>query len=124
MGQLMENNTMSKQIDCKTISQKIRNNICEEISQCSRAPRLVVIQVGDNPASTSYVTGKEKACKEVGIDVITVKLPEDICEDDLIEIIRDGELSKIDDSTNNYISHRYFLIMRIFQPSHDYHLNE
>lgn len=81
---------MSKAIDCKAISQRIRNEIREQVEWCERAPRLVVIQVGNDPASTSYVTGKEKACKEVGIDVITVKLGDNIEEDDLIDVIKCG----------------------------------
>ena len=40
-------------------------------------PRLMIIQVGDNPASNSYVKGKIKDCKEVGIEVILEKHEED-----------------------------------------------
>lgn len=81
---------MGRQIDCKSISEKIRSEIKAKISKLKIAPKLVVIQVGDDPASTSYVAGKEKACKEVGIDVTTVKLPEDITEDELIQVIERG----------------------------------
>lgn len=37
-------------------------------------PKLVVILVGDNPASHSYVRGKERAAKEVGIESVVVRL--------------------------------------------------
>ena len=40
-------------------------------------PRLMIIQVGDNPASNSYIKGKIKDCKEVGIEVILEKHEED-----------------------------------------------
>ena len=48
---------------------------------------MAVIQVGDNPASTSYVTGKQKACEEVGINCQVMKFPENVTEDVLIETI-------------------------------------
>ncbi|MCY0869290.1 MAG: bifunctional methylenetetrahydrofolate dehydrogenase/methenyltetrahydrofolate cyclohydrolase FolD [Firmicutes bacterium] len=41
----------------------------------SVVPKLVVILVGDNPASRSYVRGKERAAKEVGIESVVVRLP-------------------------------------------------
>lgn len=97
---------MGRQIDCKSISEKIRLEIKEEISTLPRAPRLVVIQVGDDPASTSYVTGKEKACKEVGIDVTTVKLPEDITQSKLYEIVKFGCIFEEGYGYNNI--HEYF----------------
>jgi methylenetetrahydrofolate dehydrogenase (NADP+)/methenyltetrahydrofolate cyclohydrolase len=37
-------------------------------------PKLVVILVGDNPASHSYVRGKERAAKDVGIESVVVRL--------------------------------------------------
>lgn len=41
-----------------------------------KTPSLVVIQVGDNPASTTYVKNKVKTCDRVGIDSNVIKLPE------------------------------------------------
>lgn len=93
---------MARIIDCKAISQKIRDEIRKDIELCERAPRLVVIQVGDDPASTSYVTGKEKVCKEVGIDVTTIKLPEDISEVELLSIVRRGFKYIDDRAIKNY----------------------
>ena len=40
-----------------------------------RAPHLVVVLVGDDPASVSYVTGKAKASAEVGIRNTTIRRP-------------------------------------------------
>ena len=47
-------------------------------------PGLAVILVGDNPASVSYVTAKEKACREAGMYSREIRLPATIAEDDLI----------------------------------------
>lgn len=54
-----------------------------------RVPHLVVILVGDNPASVSYVTGKAKASELVGIRNTTLRKPETISEAELLDIIRD-----------------------------------
>ena len=59
----------AKIIDGRATALAIRNDLKEEISALSttRAPKLVFILVGDNPASISYVKGKQKACNDVGI---------------------------------------------------------
>lgn len=53
-----------------------------------RVPHLVVILVGDDPASVSYVTGKAKASEVVGIRNTTIRKPETVTEDELISLIR------------------------------------
>ena len=52
-----------------------------------RAPHLVVVLVGDDPASVSYVTGKAKASAEVGIRNTTIRKPESVSEAELLDII-------------------------------------
>lgn len=52
-----------------------------------RAPHLVVVLVGEDPGSVSYVRGKEKACLEVGIQNTTIRKPETITEEELLSII-------------------------------------
>ena len=68
-----------------------RNSMRDEVGEFSkkydRLPHLVVILVGDNPASVSYVTGKGKACEEIGIKNTTIKKPENITEKELLDII-------------------------------------
>lgn len=54
-----------------------------------RVPHLVVILVGDNPASVSYVTGKAKASEVVGIKNTTIRKPSDIPEEDLLDLIKE-----------------------------------
>ena len=52
-------------------------------------PGLAVILVGDNPASVSYVTAKERACVEAGMNSHEIRLPADVAEADLLaEIAR------------------------------------
>lgn len=52
-------------------------------------PNLVIIQVGDNPESTSYVNQKLKACKEIGMDHELKRLPEDSSPDFLFAVINE-----------------------------------
>lgn len=50
-------------------------------------PGLAVVLVGENPASVTYVRSKEKACKEVGIYSEVIRLPENISEAELLDVI-------------------------------------
>lgn len=54
-----------------------------------RIPHLVVILVGDNPASVAYVNGKNKDCQEVGIKNTTTIFKDTISQRALIEEIED-----------------------------------
>lgn len=73
------------------ISKRIKEDIAKEVSaieaQGLRKPCLVTILVGDDPASKVYVANKEKACKAVGIENDTVRLPDYTSEKDLLRII-------------------------------------
>ena len=52
-------------------------------------PGLAVILVGDNPASVSYVTAKERACERDGFVSRQIRLPEETSEAELVKIIRE-----------------------------------
>lgn len=58
-------------LDGKALAQRIQTQLSEQIQQqistIGRPPGLAVLMVGDNPASASYVRGKERACAKVGI---------------------------------------------------------
>ncbi len=72
------------------IAQAKRNEMKEEVSRLKKegiVPGLVVIIVGEDPASLSYVKGKTKACKQVGIDGKLIELPEETTEEKLLEVI-------------------------------------
>ena len=81
----------------KDLSQELKDAMKEEIVNLKkvngREPHLVVILVGNNPSSISYVTGKEKACDYVGIKNTTIKLDENISEEELVNVIK--ELNKL-----------------------------
>ena len=81
----------SKLIDGKEISSSIKNKLKSEIDEIKnkypRVPSLVVVLVGKNPASISYVKAKEKACKLVGIECHIERLDEKISENEIISYI-------------------------------------
>ena len=51
-------------------------------------PGLAVILVGENPASVSYVTAKEKAAREAGMYSREIRLPADVSEDEVLAQVR------------------------------------
>ena len=79
---------MGNIIDGKKLSQRLRSEMAEEVKslkvEYGRVPSLVVILVGDNPASQSYVRGKIKAAEEVGINSTLITMPADTPENVLI----------------------------------------
>ena len=52
-------------------------------------PQLAVIQIGDDPASNSYIKGKQRDCEEVGIFFSHYRFSSDISHDELKEFIAD-----------------------------------
>ncbi len=82
-----------KLIDGKLLAANLRAQIAAETaalkSTHNTTPGLAVILVGDNPASVSYVTAKERACKEAGMYSREIRLPVETTEDDLIALIRE-----------------------------------
>lgn len=61
-------------IDGKAIAAKVREQIAQQIKDKKVTPGLAVILVGENPASIIYANGKQKAAKEVGVEVELHKL--------------------------------------------------
>ena len=75
-------------IDGKKLAAETRAEIARGVSALKAekgvTPGLAVILVGDNPASVSYVTAKEKACREAGMLSREIRMPATIAEDELI----------------------------------------
>ncbi len=89
-------------IDGKEFSKKILEEISNEQKEIVerknlRPAGLAVIIVGENPASQVYVRNKTRACEKVGFYSETIKLEENISENDLIKKIEElNEDNKID----------------------------
>ncbi len=85
----------------KEVAEKIKESLKEEIDDYlrkgHRKPGLVVILVGDDPASQIYVKRKRETSESIGIKSVCVTLPENIKEEELIEVInRFNEDEEID----------------------------
>ncbi len=82
---------MAKIISGKELSLKLKSEMAELVGTFSekygRVPHLVVILVGEDPASQSYVKGKAKASEVVGIKNTTILKPADTSETELLELI-------------------------------------
>ena len=78
-------------IDGKSIAQEIREKIKKEVEELREkydiVPGLVTILVGDDPASISYVKGKQKVAQALGFYSVEERLPESALEDELIKLI-------------------------------------
>lgn len=82
---------LSIQLDGKKLAvqelQALATQIQEAIARGQRAPCLAVIQIGNVPASTVYITRKQAACKQVGIEVILTQLEDNVTEATLLQAI-------------------------------------
>ena len=79
-----------KVIDGKAVAADIRAQVAKRVEALKAKgvmPALSVILVGDNPASVSYVTGKQKALAEAGMVDKSIHLPESTSEQDLLDLI-------------------------------------
>ena len=74
-------------LDGKALANDILDKLSLKVKQLDTAPNLVVIQVGNDPASSVYVRNKERTAERVSINSETVKLSKHITQDELLEII-------------------------------------
>lgn len=76
----------------KELSVKLKAEMAGRVAldaeKFGRVPHLAVILVGDDPGSVSYVTGKAKASEVVGIKNTTIRKPDTITEDELLDEVR------------------------------------
>ncbi|MEQ2610176.1 bifunctional methylenetetrahydrofolate dehydrogenase/methenyltetrahydrofolate cyclohydrolase FolD [Eubacterium ventriosum] len=83
---------MAKIIDGKQISLDIKNELKEKVAKYKEQGieiTLVVVKVGNDPASAVYVRNKEKACEYVGINSKTLALPEETTEEELLNVVKE-----------------------------------
>lgn len=82
---------MAKIISGKDLALSLKQEMAADVAtfteKYGRVPHLVVILVGEDPGSVSYVTGKAKASEEVGLRNTTIRKPDTISEEELLTII-------------------------------------
>ena len=80
---------MNNIIDGKASSIKIKEELKAYVDSLGEKPGLVVIQVGDNPASNTYVKNKKLAAEYIGINFFHYKYEENTSEEELINKIKE-----------------------------------
>ena len=88
-------------LDGKKTSSQIKEEIKEELKgikgKVGKVPGLAIVLVGENPASKIYVNSKIKGCAELGFESFAHYLPENVTEEELLNVIRElNEDEKVD----------------------------
>ncbi|MEI7980634.1 MAG: tetrahydrofolate dehydrogenase/cyclohydrolase catalytic domain-containing protein [Bacteroidota bacterium] len=81
-----------KLLDGKVIADQIKSEIAAEVNDLFSGkglnpPHIAAVLVGDDPASQTYVTAKEKACREVGFLSSVYKYPSNMSSEKLLEAV-------------------------------------
>ncbi len=82
----------AKIISGSEVAKEIRAELTERVSKLKKqgvTPGLVMIRVGEDPASVSYVSGKEKASEEIGVWSQTIVMPESASEEELLSEVEE-----------------------------------
>lgn len=90
-------------IDGKAVAARVREQVARDVeayvADGGRRPGLATVLVGDDSASAIYVGGKQKACREVGINGFDHRLDAETTREELVELIErlnaDPEVSGI-----------------------------
>lgn len=79
-------------IDGKKIASEKKSAIAAEVEKLKLegiVPGLAVILVGNDPASKTYVSNKERTCRELGMHSILIEMPESVSEEELLNKIHE-----------------------------------
>jgi len=78
-------------VDGLGLAKEIREDLARRITTHAgagrRAPCLAVVLVGDDPASASYIKGKQRACGRIGMDSVEHRFPETTGEKELLDLV-------------------------------------
>jgi methylenetetrahydrofolate dehydrogenase (NADP+)/methenyltetrahydrofolate cyclohydrolase len=78
-------------VDGLGLAQELRKEMSEEVGALvaagRRPPCLAVVLVGDDPASASYIKGKRRACKQVGMESVEHDLPAEATQEEVISLV-------------------------------------
>lgn len=85
---------MTTILDGKKLKEKLLAELKQRIEKFEVKPTLVVILVGENPASQIYVRNKKKTAENLGINSIVLEYPENVTEEELISKINELNTDK------------------------------
>jgi methylenetetrahydrofolate dehydrogenase (NADP+)/methenyltetrahydrofolate cyclohydrolase len=90
---------MAVVLDGKAVARRLRHGLAQRIAGLPFRPGLVVVRVGEDPASGVYVRNKDRAALEAGFASRTIHLPESTTEAELLATVAalnaDGEVDGI-----------------------------
>jgi methylenetetrahydrofolate dehydrogenase (NADP+)/methenyltetrahydrofolate cyclohydrolase len=79
-------------IDGKVIGEQVRQAVAEEVAKMTAAgkprPGLATVLVGENPGSQAYVSSKQKACAQLGMESFGYKLPTTASQQEVEEQVK------------------------------------
>ncbi|VVC02881.1 Bifunctional protein FolD protein [Candidatus Bilamarchaeum dharawalense] len=114
---------MYKSLTGKEPAASIMEDTKKLLSKLKRKPRLAIVLAGNDPASEVYVKKKIKRADEVGIETRLEKLPENISEKSLIDLVHK---LNTDDSVDGFIVQyplpkhiNYFTVVETIDPKKD-----
>jgi len=85
-------------IDGKAVAAQVRTRLAGEVTTFREAtgliPKLVVVLVGDDPASAVYVRNKQQACEKIGVTSVLHRLPGSTSQQALLELIAELNVDK------------------------------
>lgn len=78
-------------LDGLALANEVRGHLAESVAKITQAghrpPCLAVVLVGDDPASRSYIKGKQRACSRIGMESVEHMLPEATSQDEVLALI-------------------------------------
>jgi methylenetetrahydrofolate dehydrogenase (NADP+) / methenyltetrahydrofolate cyclohydrolase len=74
-------------MDGKALAARVRADVAREVAELDRPVGLATVLVGEDPASAIYVSNKEKACVEAGIEAFHHGPPAGISQEELLGLI-------------------------------------
>jgi methylenetetrahydrofolate dehydrogenase (NADP+)/methenyltetrahydrofolate cyclohydrolase len=78
-------------VDGLALAKEIRQDLAKQVERHQeagrRAPCLAVVLVGDDPASASYIKGKQRACGRIGMDSVEQLLPASTSEQEVMAVV-------------------------------------
>jgi len=84
---------MAQLIDGKVIAEKVRAEVAAEVARMAEQglprPGLATVLVGENPASKVYVSAKQKACEQVGIESFGFHLPATATQEEVEGLVKE-----------------------------------
>ncbi len=80
----------ARRLDGAALGKTIRAEVAgvvKELVAAGTTPGLAVVLVGDNPASQVYVRSKGRACEEAGMHSVTIRMPEESSEEEVLATV-------------------------------------